>query len=103
MTNLERRINLIEARLQILENSKSSKKVGSNHVGKKTKEVLAQEIKALFNSYKPETSTDAEKDSFLDEFSNKAQEISKLSEKEQTWIAKEVKEFQTQIEKIQNS
>jgi len=65
MTNLERRLTIIESKLRNIEarlkiSEPDRPKFGSNHQGTKTKDVLIREGFSLENQYKPKTMTPKE-------------------------------------------
>ena len=98
MTNLERRLTLlekrignVEARLKISDPDRPH--FGSNHIGSKTKEVLIQEGFSLKNSYKPDIMTDKGKDSWNKAYRTWEQGISAFDEKKIQEIHDRIKEM----------
>lgn len=101
MTKMDRKLAKLEARVQMLENiKKGSKKFGSDHLGKKTKEIFSQEIKSLLSIFKPKTATQKEYKSLLDALEDGFENSKELSDKDQIWLHNELKQFQEKIDEI---
>ena len=105
MTSLERRIVLIEGRLRMIEerlaiSNPERPHFGSMHIGEKTKEVYAQELKSLLNQYKPNTMTKKEIKKWSDAYDPIFVEAYK--HKDWPWIASELHDFTETIIALRN-
>lgn len=106
MTLLESHVRKLEQRITDLENIPEiqnilkKKHFGSVHKGSKTKEVVAQELKALLNQFKPNFLAKDEIRDYEKEIHKSVKDVYELNEEDQKWIFKQIYEFKDKIQKI---
>jgi len=98
MTNIERRLALLESRVRNVEarlkiSEPDRPKFGSKHVGSKSKEVLIQEGFSLQNQYKPKTMTPNEHAAWMKTYEEWHQAILSLDDKRISEIEAKIKEM----------
>ncbi len=76
----------------------SQGEIKEQHIGKKSKEVLAQEWKSLLNELSPNTMTDDESKEWYEKNLEIVREV--MSHKDTKWILNQVREFRDILEKI---